>query len=140
MGRCGDRCKGRCRGVSLSSRPQRGSTEKEPEQPERTKNKERTRKEKPVLFGRYAVYAVPSRRYPVSAVPFRWYPVLTVPFGRYPVLAVPFWAVSRVGGTLLAVSYVGGTFVAEALKPKYGGIFSAVNKCFGGRRFFVFWR
>ena len=32
------RCMGRCRGVSLSSRPQRDSTEKEPEEPERTKN------------------------------------------------------------------------------------------------------
>ena len=46
------RCMGRYRGVSLSSRPQRGSTEKEPEEPERTKNKERTRKQKPALFGR----------------------------------------------------------------------------------------
>jgi len=85
------RCMGRCRGVSLSSRPQRGSTEKEPEEPERTKNKERTRKEKPVLFGRYPVYAVPFRRYPVSAVPFGRYPVLAVPFGRYRELAVLFW-------------------------------------------------
>ena len=90
VGRCGGRCMGRCRGVSLSSRPQRGSTEKEPEEPERTKNKERTRKEKPVLFGRYPVYAVPFRRYPVSAVPFGRYPVSAVPFGRYPVLALPF--------------------------------------------------
>ena len=46
------RCMGRCGGVSLSTRPQGGSTEKEPEEPERTRNKERTRKEKPVRFGR----------------------------------------------------------------------------------------
>ena len=90
VGRCVGRCMGRCRGVSLPSRSQRGSTEKEPEEPERTKNKERTRKETPVLFGRYAVYAVPFRWYPVSAVPFRRYPVSAVPFGRYPVLEVPF--------------------------------------------------
>ena len=47
-----------------------------------------------------------------------------------------FWAVSRVGGTLLggieswryflAVSRIGGNFLAEAVKPKYGRIFSAV--------------
>ena len=83
------RCMGRCRGVSPSSRPRRDSTEKEPEEPERPKKKERTRKEAPVLFGRYPVYAVPFRRYPVSAVPFGRYPVSAVPFGRYPVLAAP---------------------------------------------------
>ena len=55
VGRRGVRCVGRCGGVSLSKRPQRGSTEKEPEDPEITKNKERIRKEKPVLFGRYPV-------------------------------------------------------------------------------------
>ena len=33
VGRCGGRCMGRCRGVFLSSRSQRGSTEKEPEEP-----------------------------------------------------------------------------------------------------------
>ena len=55
VGRRGVRCVGRCGGVSLSKRPQRGSTEKEPEEPGRTKNKQRTRKEKPVLFGRYPV-------------------------------------------------------------------------------------
>ena len=59
-----------------------------------------------------------------------------------------FWAVSRVGGTLLAVLRVGGTllavsrvggmFFAEAVKPKYGGSFSAGMLC--GRRFFVFRR
>ena len=48
-------CVGRCGGVSRPTRPQRGSTEKEPEDPEITKNKERIRKEKPVLFGRYPV-------------------------------------------------------------------------------------
>ena len=72
---------GRCGGVSLSTRPQRGFTEKEPEEPEITKNEERTRKEKPVLFWRYPVYAVPFGRYPV----------LAVPFGRYRELAVLFW-------------------------------------------------
>ena len=62
VGSCGGRCMGRCRGVSLSARPQKGPTEKEPEEPERTKNNERTRKEKPALFGRYPVYVVPFRR------------------------------------------------------------------------------
>ena len=51
-----------------------------------------------------------------------------------------FWAVSRVddsfGGIgsrryFLTVSRVGGIFFAEALKPKYGGIFSAVMQ-YGG--------
>ena len=100
------RCVGRCGGVSLSTRPQRGSTEKEPEEPERTKSNERTRKEKPALFGRY----------PVSAVPF----------GRYRQLAVLFWRY------FLAVSTVGGTFLAEAVKPEYGGHVMAV----GGFSFF----
>ena len=56
------------------------------------KNKERrtNTKEKPVVFGRYPVYAVSFGRYPVSAVPFGRYPVSAVPFGRYPVLAVLF--------------------------------------------------
>ena len=89
VGRCGGRCMGRCRGVSLSSR-KRGSTEKEPEEPERAKTKERTRKEQPVLFGRYQVYTVPFRRYPVSAVPFGRYPVLAVPVGRYREVVVLF--------------------------------------------------
>ena len=50
-------------------------------------------------------------------------------------------AVSRVGATLLAVLRVGGTFwrylelavlfLAEAVKPKHGGIFSAVMQ-YGG--------
>ena len=90
VGRYVGSCMGRCRGVSLSSHPQISCTEKEPEEPERTKNKQRTRKEKPVLFGRYAVYALPFRRHPVSAVPFGRYPVSAVPFHRYPLLAVPF--------------------------------------------------
>ena len=83
VGSCGGRCMGRCRGVSLSSRPQRGSTEKEPEEPERTKNKERTRREKPVLSGWHPVYAVPFGRYPASAVPLGWYLELAVLFWRY---------------------------------------------------------
>ena len=70
---------GRCGGVSLSTRPQRGSAEKKPEEPERSKNKERTRKEKPVHSGRYSVYAV------------------------------AFSAVSSIGGTFWAISSVGGT-------------------------------
>ena len=50
-----------------------------------------------------------------------------------------FLAVLRVGGTVLAVSRVGGTFLAGAVKPNYGGIFSAVMP-YGGRRFFFFRR
>ena len=42
-----------------------------------------------------------------------------------------FWAVSSVGGTFWAVSRVGGIFLAEAVQPKYGGIFSAVMQ-YGG--------
>ena len=44
VGRCAGRYMSRCGGVSLYTRPQRGSTEKKPQEPERTKNKERTRK------------------------------------------------------------------------------------------------
>ena len=39
VGRWGGRCMGWCGGVSPSTRAQRGSTETEPEEPERTKNK-----------------------------------------------------------------------------------------------------
>ena len=92
---------GRCVDVSLSTHPRRGSTEKEPEEPERTDNKERTRAEKPVHFGPYPLYAVPFGRDPVSAVPFgryslsavpsEWYPGLAEPFGRYRELSALFW-------------------------------------------------
>ena len=64
---------------------------RKPIEPDRTKNKERTRKEKLVLFGWYPVYALPFRRHPVSAVPFGRYPVSAVPFGPYRELAVLFW-------------------------------------------------
>ena len=43
-----------------------------------------------------------------------------VPFGRYPVLAVPFGRYRE----LVELRVV--TFLAEAVKPKYGGIVSAV--------------
>ena len=72
----------------MDSRPRRGSTENEPEEPERTKNKERTRKEKPLLCGRYPVYAVPFRRYLLGGIQCRRYPF---------------------GGTFRAVMSVGGT-------------------------------
>ena len=51
--------------------------------------------------------------------------MLAVPFERYRELSVLFWRF------FLAVSRVGGTFLAEAVKPKYGGIFSAVMQ-YGG--------
>ena len=64
-----------------------------------------------------------------------------VPFGRCSVLAVPFvggierWRYSF-GGIeswyFLVVSRVGGIFLTEAVKPKYGGIFSAVTR-YGGK-------
>ena len=77
--------------------------------------------------------AVPFGRYPVSAVPFGRYPVSAVPFGRYLLGGIESWRYSF-GGIeswyFLTVSRVGGTFLAEAVKPKYGGIFSAV----------MFWR
>ena len=38
---------------------------------------------------------------------------------------------SRVGGSCLALSRVDGIFLAEAIKPKYGGIFSALMQ-YGG--------
>ena len=89
VGRCGGRCMGRCGGVSLSTRPQRGSTEKEPEEPERTKDKERTRKKMPVPLG-----SIQCTRYlwAVSSI------------------GCPIWAISRIGGTFWEVSSVGGTF------------------------------
>ena len=75
VGRRGGRCMRRCRGVSLSSRPQRGSTEKEPEEPERTKNKKRTPREKPVLFwaissvrGTFSVVTSQHRRYLLGGI------------------------------------------------------------------------
>ena len=80
VGRCRDRCVGRYGGVSMSTRPSRGSTENEPGETERAKNEERTRKEKPVRSE------------------------------RYPVFAVSFDGIERVGGNRLAVSRVGGTF------------------------------
>ena len=82
------RCMGRCRGVSPSSRPRRDSTEKEPEEPERTKNKERTRKEKPVLFGRYPMYAylfggIQCRRYLLGDIQCRRYLLGGIQCWRY---------------------------------------------------------
>ena len=114
---------GRFRGVSLSSRPQRDSTEKEPEEPERTKNKERTRPK----AGTFRRSSVRNTFWAVSSV------------------GGTFRAVSRVGGALLAVLRVGGTFwgylelvvggtflAEEAVKPNYGGVFSAVMQYGGG--------
>ena len=89
VGRCGGRCMGRCRRVSPSSRPQRGSTEKEPKNQKEQRTKSEHEKKSRYFFGG-PVYGVPFRRYPVSAVPFGRYPVSAVPFGRYPVLAVSF--------------------------------------------------
>ena len=80
---------GRYGGVSLSTRPQ-SSTEKEAEEPERTKNKERTQKEKPVLF--LAVSSVGGT----------------------------FWAVSIIGGTLSSVSSVLGDTRAYLCSPVWG--------------------
>ena len=83
---------GRCGGVSLSTRLQRGSTEKEPEEPERTKNKERRTNKKIKAGTFWAVSSVRGTFWGVSSV------------------GGTFWAVSRVGGTLLAVLRVDGTF------------------------------
>ena len=69
--------------VALSPRPRRGSTEKEPEEPDGTKNKEPTRIKKPVLFGRYPVWAVPFGRIQRRRYLFGQCQVLAVPFGRY---------------------------------------------------------
>ena len=124
---------GRFRGVSLSSRPQRDSTEKEPEEPERTKNKERTRPK----AGTFRRSSVRNTFWAVSSIGGTFWAVSSV--------GGTFRAVSRVGGALLAVLRVGGTFwgylelvvgstflAEEAVKPNYGGVFSAVMQYGGG--------
>ena len=78
--------------------------------------------------------AVPFGRYPVSAVPFGRYPVSAVPFGRYLLGGIESWRYSFdgiVSWHFLAVSSVGGIFLTEAVKPKCGGVFSAVMQ-YGG--------
>ena len=71
----------------------------------------------------------------MSAVPFLATSTVGGTFWAVSRVGGTFWAVSRVGGTLLAVFLavfrVGGTFLAEAVKPKHGGIFSAVMQ-YGG--------
>ena len=61
----------------------------------------------------------------MSAVPFARYPVSVVPFGRYRELAVLFWRYREL------TALFGGIFLAGAVKPEYGGIFSAVMQ-YGG--------
>ena len=108
VGSCGGRCMGRCRGVSLSSRPSRGSTEKVPEGPERIKNKERTRKD------RYFLGGIRCTRYLFGGIQYRrtFWAISSVDgtFSAASSVGGTFSAVSRVGGTLLAVLRVGGTF------------------------------
>ena len=118
---------GRCGGVSLSTRPQRGfSTEKEPEDPERIKNKERTGKGKPVLFGRYPV----CKRYLLGGIQYRRYLLGDVQCRRYLLGGIQCWYLSggieswrySFGGIeswryFLAVSRVGGILGGEAVKP-----------------------
>ena len=123
---------GRCRGVSLSSPPQRGSTEKEPEEPERTNNKERTPKEKPVLLG-----GIQCTRYLFGGIQYRRYLLGDIQCRRYLVGGIQCWR-CLLGGIekcrysfggveswryFLAVSRVGGIVLAEAVKPKHGNIF-----------------
>ena len=102
---------GRCRVLTSTKR---FYTEEEPEEPEITMNKERTRTEKTVRFGRYPAYAIPFRRHPVSAVPFGRCLVLAVTFGRYRELAVLFGGIDS-WRFFMAVSRGGGTFLTEAL-------------------------
>ena len=107
---------GRCGGVSLSTHTQRGSTEKELDEPGRTKNKKRTRKERPVHFGRYPVYAVP-----LSGIQC-W---------RYLLGGIESWR-SSVGGIdswryILAVSIVGGIFFGGRSKNKVWRVFVGGN-------------
>ena len=63
----------------------------------------------------------------------RWYLLGGILCWRYLLGGIESWRYSF-GGIeswyFLTVSRVGGTFLAEAVKPKYGGIFSAV----------MFWR
>ena len=89
----------RCRGVSLSSRPQRGSA-----------GTQRSRK-------------IKEQRTNTKRKAGNFWAVSSV--------CGTFSAASGFGGTFLAVSRVGGTFLAEAVKPKYGGIFSAIMQ-YGG--------
>ena len=55
---CGGTCVGRCESDSLSTRLQRSSTEKEPQESERTKNKEEDKKKSRCFFG-----GIQCRRY-----------------------------------------------------------------------------
>ena len=111
--------------------------EKEPEEPERTKNKEQrtNTKEKTVLFGRYPVYAVP-----LGGIQYRLSHLGDISYRRYLLGGIQCWRY-LLGGIesqqyffggieswryFLAASRVGGTFLVEGVKPNYGGIFSAV--------------
>ena len=81
-------------------------------------------------FGQYPVYAVP-----LGGIQYRRYLLGGIQCWRYLLGGIESWRYSF-GGIeswryFSAVSRVGGTFLAEAVKPKYGGIFLAVTQ-YGG--------
>ena len=96
-----------------------------PEEAEITKDKERTRKEKPKLLGRYQ-----CTRYLLGDIQCRRYLLGGMQCWRYLLGGIESWRYSfgRIESWryFLAVSIVGGTFLAEEVTPKYGVIFSAV--------------
>ena len=138
VGRYGGRCMGRCRGVPLSSRPQRGSTEEEPEESERTKNEHEKK-------SRYFFGGIQCTRYLFGGIQYQWYLLGDIQYRGYLLGGIQCWWYLlggieswrySLGGIeswryFLAVSRGRGTFFAEAVKPKYGGIFSAVMQ-YGG--------
>ena len=78
VGRCVGRCMSGCRGVALSSRPPRRSTEKEPEKTEITNNEERRRKKIRYFLGgiqctRYLFVGNEYRRYLLGDIQGRRY-------------------------------------------------------------------
>ena len=74
---------------------------------------------------RYFLGGIQCRQYLLGGIQYRRYPVLAVPFGRYRELAVLFWRYREL------TALFGGIFLAGAVKPEYGGIFSAVMQ-YGG--------
>ena len=84
VGRCGGRCMGRCGGVSLSTRSQRGSTEKEPEEPQRTKNEDEKK-------SRYFLGSIQCTRYFLGGIQYRWYLLGDIQCRRYLLGGIQCW-------------------------------------------------
>ena len=74
---------------------------------------------------RYLLGDIQCRRYLLSRIQCWWYLLGGIESWRYSSGGIESWRY------FLAVSRSGGTFLTEAVKPKYGGIFSAVMQ-YGG--------